>query len=479
MRSIRRSHPNLDRVSIFDFSSADIRKSEKWARQFYTEMGTKSPFFRLWFGEWREQDQHGVRYLDMKNNTVNKKSRVVYNRDMSKDGKRSAPVNLGEDFFEDSLHYAKKGKAKDIAAITKLLANIDEVIENAVLLDTRLSDLDSANKKGSTQFMHILYAPIEYNGAPFLAKITVEEYREDGILRAYNAQRIKMSALPRSHFQQLHNAASAGNSHLQADEIMVSQLFDLVKQHDRDFKARPSVDPALLNKDGTPKVFYHSTDAKTINVFQSGNSAGLIYFAETEEAAKYAARGTKYVRPYYISAKSFVNTPSTAINWYDAEDSSRVAAWKRQNHDAVFVKDEAGVSVAVFSPTQVKSATDNIGTFDGSNPDVRYQKLGIGETAEEQQARKESLANLKAENRILRARAEYWKAQTQQTRERTVRQQDTDRLANELLRKFDSRADKNTVKEKIKEPGAVPGVKRASSPAKSSARSSDPTELFQ
>lgn len=79
-----------------------------------------------------------------------------------------------------------------------------------------------------------------------------------------------------------------------------------------------------------------------------------------------------------------------------------------------------------------------------------YQKLGIGETAEEQQARKESLDNLKAENRILRARAEYWKAQTRPTKERTVRQQDTNRLANELLKKFDSKADREDVKASIK-----------------------------
>ena len=129
-------------------------------------------------------------------------------------------------------------QGKDEKAIIKLLANIDEVVENAVLLDTRLSDLDSENKKGSTQFMHILYAPVEYNGATFLAKITVEEYREDGILRAYNAQRIKMSSLPRSHFQQLNKAASARNSRLHDDEIMVSQLYDLVKQHDADFNSR-------------------------------------------------------------------------------------------------------------------------------------------------------------------------------------------------------------------------------------------------
>ena len=30
----------------------------------------------------------------------------------------------------------------------------------------------------------------------------------------------------------------------------------------------------------------------------------------------------------------------------------------------------------VFEPTQIKSATDNIGTFDGSNPDIRYSTRG-------------------------------------------------------------------------------------------------------
>lgn len=82
-----------------------------------------------------------------------------------------------------------------------------------------------------------------------------------------------------------------------------------------------------------------------------------------------------------------------------------------------------------------------------------YQKFGIGETEEEREARRESVANLRAENRILRARAEYWKGQTQQTRERTVRQQDTDRLANELLRKYSSKADKAEVKAALKELG--------------------------
>lgn len=79
-----------------------------------------------------------------------------------------------------------------------------------------------------------------------------------------------------------------------------------------------------------------------------------------------------------------------------------------------------------------------------------FQKWGIGETAEEREARKESISNLKTENSILRARAKYWRDQTRQTRERTVRQQDTDRMANDLLREYESRKDKAEIKSDLK-----------------------------
>ena len=89
----------------------------------------------------------------------------------------------------------------------------------------------------------------------------------------------------------------------------------------------------------------------------------------------------------------------------------------------------------------------------GENPDASNMKFGTEETAAEKKAKEDSVKNLEAENRILRARAEYWKGQTQQTRERTVRQQDTDRLANDLLRRFESRADRESVKQKLRELG--------------------------
>lgn len=52
--------------------------------------------------------------------------------------------------------------------------------------------------------------------------------------------------------------------------------------------------------------------------------------------------------------------------------------FKNSNYDGVIVNNDVGSfgrstkTFIAFENTQVKSATDNIGTFDGNNPDIRY-----------------------------------------------------------------------------------------------------------
>lgn len=102
------------------------------------------------------------------------------------------------------------------------------------------------NKKGSTTFMHYLYTPISINGAPFIAKLTVEEYDLTGKTRAYNLQRIEMSALSRAQYSRLITE-NRGKYAYNADALSVSQPFGFVKEYDRDFSPK-SVNSALLNE---------------------------------------------------------------------------------------------------------------------------------------------------------------------------------------------------------------------------------------
>lgn len=213
----------IGKKSINDFTSEDIQKSEKWARKFYKELGTKSPFFRAWFGDWRANDVNPAidTPISQKAN-LNKKNRIIHNEDTNWN------IQVTEDVFGDTLHYAGKEKPY----LESLLTNIDDVITNAILFDTAVSQKSTKHKKGSTQFMHYMYSLVEYNGNPFLAKIAVEEYGNEARHRAYNVERIKMSALSRAQYSQMKSAYRvhfASN----ADAISIFDLFSLVKQYDK------------------------------------------------------------------------------------------------------------------------------------------------------------------------------------------------------------------------------------------------------
>ena len=103
--------------------------------------------------------------------------------------------------------------------------------------------------------MHKLYAPVMYDGKPYIAKVTVEEYgvKETG-RRFYNLRAIKISPAGGA----LDLQKSYDTVPYTEDNFTVADLFELVKKYDKDFSP-VSVNRNMLNKDGTPKLMYHGT----------------------------------------------------------------------------------------------------------------------------------------------------------------------------------------------------------------------------
>ena len=249
---------SIGRKSVNQFTSNDIKKAQKWAYKFYKDIGVKSPFFRAWFGEWRAHDvKNPSETINIPQGVnINTANRYVKNADTK------WKIQITEDLFGDSLHYAFNDKLYT----ERLLTHIDEVIEKAIYLDTAIVDKNKGNKKGSSQFMHYLYAVVEYQGAPFLAKLAVEEYNFGNSERAYNVQRIKMSTLSRAQYSQL-KTAYRGNYASSVDAISIADLYEFVKTYDEEFSPAPEVSEFALNADGTPKVFYHGTNQGDFNEF--------------------------------------------------------------------------------------------------------------------------------------------------------------------------------------------------------------------
>ena len=186
-----------------------------------------------------------------------------------------------------------------------------------------------------------------------------------------------------------------------------------------DWQNDPASASKVVNEDGTPKVMYHGTNAEFtvfdrtqgkkkihLNVFGDGN-----YFTALREGA--SRYGANVVEAYldiknpYVKKDGF-NTVADQIasEFGIARESikgSDVSSFLRQmGYDGVVMYDGGGeiVIANAFSPNQIKSATDNIGTFDKKNPDIRYsQRVREGDQVE----------RLAKQNEVLEKEVEYLK----------------------------------------------------------------------
>ena len=179
-----------------------------------------------------------------------------------------------------------------------------------------------------------------------------------------------------------------------------------------DWQNHPENASKVVNEDGTPKVVYHGTNAE-FNTFQQEN--GAYFFSESMDYAESMAdeRGGNRIIEAYLKMKNPYTVKLPPEQFTDNFAEAPVIRYaKEHGHDGViFEYDGSKEDLAydkfyvVFDSAQIKSATDNIGTFDKTNPDIRYSSQDgryrdlMGEKAAQYVRRLESgLVNELAEN---------------------------------------------------------------------------------
>lgn len=179
-----------------------------------------------------------------------------------------------------------------------------------------------------------------------------------------------------------------------------------------DWQNHPENASKVVNEDGTPKVVYHGTNAE-FNTFQQEN--GAYFFSESMDYAESMAdeRGGNRIIEAYLKMKNPYTVKLSPKQFTDnIAEAPSIRYAKEHGHDGViFEYDGSKEDLAydkfyvVFDSAQIKSATDNIGTFDKTNPDIRYSSQDgryrdlMGEKAAQYVRRLESrLVNELAEN---------------------------------------------------------------------------------
>ncbi len=224
--------------SINEFSSAEIKATERFARRYWQEMGTKSPFFRAWFGDWRAKDATPIQVATQQGNA----------RGLKTNADTGWEINISRQVENETISHTDSPNK----SARKYLAYMDDIVKNAVLLETFTIPKSKA-KSANSLLMHSFYAVADIGNGPEVLKLYVEEMnnpnQDDTSKRAYQLQNVeKYRNLHRVH----SNAASSKSAGSGVNTV--ADLFSVVKGKDAKFSPNP-VNDSLLNQDGTPKVF--------------------------------------------------------------------------------------------------------------------------------------------------------------------------------------------------------------------------------
>lgn len=224
-----------------------------------------------------------------------------------------------------------------------------------------------------------------------------------------------------------------------------------------DWQNHPERASKVVNADGTPKVVYHGTSEQngSFTVFDESKAVkrgGLgfkalgkrNYFTATPLTGneRYGSRVIEaYLNirnPLTVEAGTTFRDTAAEIIGESAHEMSYdelQAEMRERGYDGVIQRNKAGdVNIAVaFDSEQIKSATDNVGTFDRNNPDIRYSVKGAEVSRE--------YADVLKENELLKERVDYWKGQTKQTQRATTDEKAVGKEAKSIIKRYGAELD--------------------------------------
>lgn len=443
---------NMGRKSINEFTSADIEITRPFAEKYWREMGTKSPFFRAWFGDWRANDKTAAAVVNVGGGSF--KAGKAVNKDTG------TVLSWGDVLKKETIVHQSSG-----GVASRALGAIEDIVENAILLDTYTSSLSSKTKLPGTAFMHSYYTVANYEGTDYLLKLFAEEAvslkNGEIFTRAYELKDIKkVAALPNGVLSQTGGLTDGNTS----TTLTVADIAAIVKKYDKSYNPKPA--SKVVNEDGTPKIVYHQTENE-FTVFEmrregagtrdNGTPFGIFLKSSNKDIglrgkkqmALYAriesplraknrsellkamqSMSSEYVeiinrhealdREYKEKTQSAMREfKNYMIEWradnpgvdsralyddakfnelFEAEDTlasewtekadmlstkakeALTKALESNGYDGVIIERDDGSfgrstdAYIALRPEQVKSATDNIGTFDSSIPDIRYSR---------------------------------------------------------------------------------------------------------
>ena len=367
--------------------------------------------FKRWFGDWLlphmvlkvvvADKSHGFRNFDearawAKAHIV----RTLSDKDTGGKGDIRISGTAVSKFLSESA--VLKSDSKDVhLAVLKVLP---EVIRESVDAEQhpdfkKGEDGKRSPKNGVNEYVtiHRLYGAVDIDGKLYRVKITLKEYADSNRpQKAYSYEATKIELLAGTLVGGQASNPSTNNS------ISAANLLKDVESSYGDGKKLLDCSK-VVDENGEPLVVYHGSGSKRIKVFNAENGMTWVSSMKGYAESAFGKDGKTYVlfadlrNPLYVGnvglpldVSRFCDMTGLPVNdvlpiinstgakmVYELTNSKdfRDLAYGL-GYDGFEAIEAGGKAYALFNPTQIKSATGNVGTFSGRNADIRYQFVG-------------------------------------------------------------------------------------------------------
>jgi hypothetical protein len=361
----------------------------------------RTPSFKEWFGEWEVaanvewvfnaepvKQLDGTEFLKSETDLITQVDDFFKNIGGKVEREGLGIVDLTRHGIRDSIAHGI-GRLKAAAFMA-----VPGVIQHGKIIDHQ------ANWKGRGYDTYVIDAPITIGNVEYIAEVIIKQSQSknnDFYLHEVEikekAQSTFKTATERSAPQALEKAQSTFKTGMDTGAPQASKL--IITQKLKEVKGNVS---KIIDENGEPLVVYHGSNTQ----FEIFNTAynGAFFAPEKSTARAYAEyaeqygfneegerTGIKAVLDTFLNIKNPLTIDFTNRVYSEVSKESRNV--RKDGYDGLIAKnvnDFTGTEdqYIAFEPNQIKSATDNAGTFNPNNPSILFQTAEVNEQFNEE-----------------------------------------------------------------------------------------------
>ena len=379
------------------FMKAPNGKDTNLTERQWLQVRTKA--FKKWFGDWENAYKleliENLQPIGVDNKGL---SRERAEEEYKKIGtsKTNRYDNRRIEFVNNA--FGKIARHKNSVLILDIIPQLNDLFESAIPIyfEEEREPLKSTNIVGSHNYL----GKVRVNDEDYYVRITAQEltpsWKQNEKQGKSNFHNMAVSDI--AIYDESGSSVTAKDYSIDNDNR--NRFVDAKLQHffETAREAREN-SSKVVDENGEPMVVYHGTwvsrgenydkwnPEKEAPFYQFNESDNGIHFGTEEQVEYIIARkrklfeeeqgdytGFSHIYASFLNIRNVYRTYDAGLKWdkviSEAKSNGYDGLVYGNTHEGLYKKD----SYVVFSPTQIKSATDNIGTFNGEDEDIRYMR---------------------------------------------------------------------------------------------------------